>query len=88
MITDFVKTLESDKERINELKRPEVIEQKGKSHSEKRQKRDKEKKSENLKYREAGVDPGTTIYSRCPCNTVQLFWEPLSYSIQRVDIHT
>lgn len=37
MITDFVMTLESDKERINELKRSEVIEQKqGKFHSEKR----------------------------------------------------
>lgn len=79
-------TLESDKERINELKRPEVIDQKKENFTVRKDRRETEKESENLKYREAGEDTGTTISSRCPCNTAQLFWEPFSYSMKRVDI--
>lgn len=45
MITDFVKTLESDKERINELKRPEVIEQKKENLTVRKDRRETKRKS-------------------------------------------
>lgn len=45
MITDFVMTLESDKERINELKRPEVIEQNRENFTVRKDRRDTKRKS-------------------------------------------
>lgn len=45
IISDFVMTLESDKERINELNRPEVIEQKKENLTVRKDRRETKRKS-------------------------------------------